>query len=209
MMADHESSINSAKTSELTIRKMAGTAFSLLVLIVVIAYIWPWLNVSIPAEIRNNLLNRNEYISGMKPAFLFVLCVSQKTVVSIAVIDTILNQRVAFGLFKSFGIYIAMGLLYLVLAQADIPNNCFCALVFVMAIVSVRWYFKKYSKNKHRDSVKVFQLFKGVKELVANNDESFIDCVIVVLGMIVTWLLYFVDIAFFAVYLFSNWTAFF
>lgn len=208
-MADEDSTVVPAAPSEPTIRKMGGATFSLLLLLGAIAYIQPWIDVNIPDEIRYNLLIRNGYVLGMKPMFLFMLHASQKVVISVAVLDTILNRRAFFGLFTSFGIYIGMGVVYLLIAQADIPSHYFCAIVLVMSILGMLWCFKQFSKNRNSNSGKIFQLFKDLKTMFDSDDGSLIDRVIVAMGMVASWVLYFVDIIFFVIFFIQSRTAFF
>ena len=73
--------------------------------------------------------------------------------------------------------------------------------VLVMAVLGMLWCFKQFSKNQNRNSAKVFQIFKDLKTMFTSDDSSLIDRVVVAMGLIVSWVLYFVDIKFFVIFL--------
>lgn len=133
----------------MNVRKTTATTVSLLVLIAGLHFLFQWVLHRGSNEALVRIIYRISSIASIGNFNVFLLKASFWTVLFINILDTILNNKVVFGVFNAVYIPVFMGGVLIGGVSIPIETHLFIILVYIVAISAVYWSFQKLIKNNH------------------------------------------------------------
>ena len=190
----------------MTVRKATGTTISLIILIAGLAYLLPLAVNSLRYEVNSTIYGRMYLLDNFGGPYPFVVKAAIWSIIVSGILDAILRNKVALGLFSSLNIPIVMCIPVFIAAFIPPVNSyMFWAVLQLAVILGTYWAFRKTIRNNHSGGQKLIPFIKEIASAGGTPRGHASDHYVVWGASLFLLVVWFVSLIAFVVFVATNW----